>query len=109
MSNEAVVADEGYNGWSNYETWAVALWINNDQGSQEYAYELARQAYDDAEEGVEPHRSKAQLSDSLKDWHEEQMPEVEGVFADLLGAALGEVDWYEIAETFLAELPEVDA
>lgn len=21
----------GYNGWSNYETWLVALWLNNDR------------------------------------------------------------------------------
>jgi len=34
------------------------------------------------------------------------MPDVSGVYADLLGAALGEVDWYEIAETFLGDLPE---
>jgi hypothetical protein len=23
--------DISYNGWENYETWNVALWINNDQ------------------------------------------------------------------------------
>ncbi len=30
--------DESYNGWKNYETWNVALWIGND----EFFYDLAR-------------------------------------------------------------------
>ena len=28
--------ERGYNGWTNYETWAVALWIGNEPGSYEY-------------------------------------------------------------------------
>ena len=34
--------DVSYNGWENYETWNVALWINNDQG----LYSIAREAGD---------------------------------------------------------------
>lgn len=30
--------EQGYNGWANYETWNVALWIGNDEG----LYEIAR-------------------------------------------------------------------
>ena len=26
------IQDTSYNGWENYETWNVALWINNDEG-----------------------------------------------------------------------------
>lgn len=36
------LTDQTYNGWTNYETWNVALWIGNDQG----LYDLAREAKD---------------------------------------------------------------
>jgi len=28
-----------YNGWKNYETWNVALWIGNDEGMYNFAKE----------------------------------------------------------------------
>ncbi len=42
--------DISYNGWENYETWNVALWIDND----EFLYNLAREcgSYEDFVECV---------------------------------------------------------
>ena len=28
----AIETDTTYNGWKNYETWNVVLWLNNDEG-----------------------------------------------------------------------------
>ena len=38
--------EKRYNGWTNYETWAVNLWIDNDQGSYTYWREQACSHYD---------------------------------------------------------------
>ena len=41
-SYQSNALDISYNGWENYETWNVALWINNEEG----LYHLAMEAGD---------------------------------------------------------------
>ena len=36
------MTDQTYNGWANYETWNVALWIGNHEG----LYNIARRCRD---------------------------------------------------------------
>ncbi len=98
-----------YNGWSNYETWNVALWIDNEQGSYSERCEMSQSIYDDANGDMD--EAKRKLSDWLKDWIEEMNPIASdaSLFSDLLNAALGEVDWYEIAENFLEDVDKIEA
>jgi hypothetical protein len=98
-------AESGYQGWTNYETWAVNLWLGNEQVSSNYWNETAQNAYDEAKAGQYLTRMEAAtiaLSETLKAEIEEAAPELEnGMFSDLLNAALSEVNWREIAEAYL--------
>ena len=77
-----------YNGWSNYETWCVNLWLTNEEESSLELTAIVRDAED-----------LGQASQIIKEWVEEMLPDLGASFAaDLLGAAVGAVNWYEIAE-----------
>lgn len=99
--------DTKYNGWTNYETWCVNLWLSNDQGSQEYACERAQEALQSAiDDNTSDAKAEAAstLADELEQMHDENKPEASGVYADLLGAALGAVNWREIAEHYVDDI-----
>ena len=110
-ARRALIKDTTYNGWKNYETWCVKLWIDNEQSTQRYAHDMR-----DAVKEVSPiceqvktgiwtveHANLFTLADTLKAWVEEALiPDLGATLAsDLLGAALSEVDWDEIAQAYL--------
>jgi hypothetical protein len=105
MGDMQNVAEEtGYNGWKNYETWAVALWIDNDQGS----YTTSRAIVSEAKAGaIFADTPTFAVANALEAWIKDDAPDLEAsLWSDLLGAALSEVSWYEIAENYLSELDE---
>jgi hypothetical protein len=103
---------EKYNGWTNYETWCVNLWMSNDQGSDEHFREMAQEVYDHSKSDIDKVFSQEEnatltFRDQLKEEFEEQQSQlvgVTGVFSDLLGAALSEVNWYEIAKHYIEDV-----
>ena len=100
-----------YQGWTNYETWAVGLWIDNEypvySEVERMATEKAKTAKDDknVKEGIwtECEAARFNLADQIKDMVEENNPLAEkaDLYSDILRANLSEVNWHEIAESHL--------
>ena len=79
-----------YNGWTNYESWAVFTWLGNDPTSYNQARSLALSA-----EFPE---------DAMKGWVDIAWLRGESVNAslrsDLLAHSLDRVNWREVVEAF---------
>jgi hypothetical protein len=84
-----------YNGWGNYETWNVKLWLDNEPGTY-------HEVTDEAERIAGGDGSDGELAGWLESYVRGMMPDLgASMFSDLLGAALSEVDWAEIAEAYM--------
>lgn len=94
-----------YNGWTNYETWNVNLWIENEEGSYRYWREVTRECIDAAEADgtfTKEERAALDLMERLKDKITEGAPDLgASMYSDILGAALSDVNWMEIARSMI--------
>ena len=109
------MADETHCGWFNYETWLVALWLDNDEGSQLYWREATEEAWNMAADSMpmkewslsRRHTARHMLAERLKIELEEGNPvQTTDLYGDLMNAALAAVDWLEIADHYLADRVE---
>lgn len=101
-----------YNGWSNYETWTVSLWLDNEEPSYRFwRNETARQRRA-AEECDRTHEGRLagaeaarwSLAEQLKRAITDAAPLREPtLYSDLLSAALAEVNWLEIADHWMSD------
>ena len=80
--------DRKYNGWINYETWSVNLWLTNDSG----LYDMAL--------NCESEQSLKELVENLTDLDNEDCMLVQSFATDLKNSALSEVDFYDLHESF---------
>ncbi len=104
--------DKKYNGWTNYETWNVALRLDNDEGSHQHWVQASEEAWEEAEARAHWTREESAvfaLADRLKEEIEENAPDLRSsLYADLLGAALSEVNWREIAEHYIEDVDNTE-
>ena len=90
-----------YNGWANYPTWNVALWLDNDPGLQEMALEIARQDF-----GFEFERDDAYRELVENIFSEFGTNEMYGMKGDLLGWTLSSVEWRAISDSYKEQVAE---
>ena len=95
-------SNEEYNGWTNYETWLVNLWM----GQSDYWNDMVA----DVVKGSDSDTPVLDIADYLEQSHDNEYLDLvgnSGVFSDLIGAALSRVNWKEIAEHYFEELQNV--
>lgn len=94
----------------NDMTWLVGLWIDNDEGDYNYWAEVAQEIASESEADdilTREQRAKYDLAERMKDEFEERAEAFvgnTGLFCDMLGRAIGEVDWDKLAESRLEDV-----
>lgn len=94
------MSETAYNGWANYETWNVNLWLANDEGFYNDVTRMARRAmvantHDEA---------TAELADAIQEFVSEVRVLNGGTFGDLSeDRSFARVDWEEVAASWLED------
>lgn len=84
-----------YNGWANYETWLVKLWLDNDGVN--------------LREFITRDRNPYNVGQATREMVEEFAPELPpSMYADLLNASMSAVDWSEIGQAVLDDNEETE-
>lgn len=108
-----------YNGFKNYPTWNLKLWIDNESSLYRVPVgmlEQIAQSHDDATRPDYFTREEAirfDLAKQVQEWAEEQFldPVTEangpaGPHTDILRWGWSHIDWQEIAQSYMDDYPE---
>ena len=84
------------NGWTNYETWNYYVWLENDKKNYDHLMVLVNEA-------KEQDSPVIFLADKLREYLADNMPDLNGVYCDLLNNAISSVNYDEIAKSVMEE------
>lgn len=103
------MSEQTYNGWANYPTWVVNLWLSNDQGLAYETENVTREAIEDADGHADDAHYDVEkgLKSFVEGLSEEHIPSASFI-TDLCGWALAHVDWSEIASAWIENVQEAD-
>jgi len=94
---------ETYNGYANYPTWNVCLWIDNDQGMSELISEYTAELIDNKTDRYDMVQA---LSEYIQENFIISEDQPAGIASDLLGYAIGMIDWYEVTDHYIEIVKE---
>lgn len=105
-----------YNGWVNYETWNIALWMGEVDGLQDAIDEQAKKLVEDnTDDGVvDVSQVRYELAKHIESVIEDtffahlDMDLLTGPAADAIGCYKSMIDEYEIARHYITDLEVQD-
>jgi len=102
-----------YNGYENYQTWCVSLWLDNKQGDYEYWQQRAEEIAESVDAGevsqvndgiwTKERAVKYLLTNEIKEAigdTDNPLADQADMYSDLLNNALDLVNWHEVAKSF---------
>lgn len=92
-------------GFTNYATFVVAVWADNDQAEQARMVDRVREAA----AAHDPARDlECETAEALKEWADQCHPgDIGEPWSDLLTAGLAEVDWLDLARHYMRTATEI--
>lgn len=89
---------DGYNGWKNWETWQINLWIDNEEPLYRDKVRFLRSGR------LEESDVRAYCESVFPDG----TPDMQGDEKETVAEQMDKVDWSELTEHFVAEAAEYD-
>lgn len=87
-----------YNGWTNYETWNIKLWLDNEQWMYDTIIDAAKNMLDEYE-------FKSWLVDfAWNAYIEDEYPKMVGPMSDAINSYWKTIDWYSVARAYREEV-----
>lgn len=112
--------EQGYNGWTNWETWAVGMYLDGNytgEGTYRDVLEVVGEAIHDYADEYEGNiedcerECRWRVAETLREYVERDLlgddgDAVQGLTLDFITSALGATDWHELAAHKVAEVSE---
>ena len=91
-----------YEGWANYPTWNLYNWLTGDEAAHDRWRLTAAESWESA--GHDPARAAHYLGELIRGAVKADDPTDTGWYGDVMGWAIGIVDYTEVAAALLEEV-----